>query len=311
MSAMLWMGPAVVGIGLGAVAVGVAGRSLARRNSSVAMQTIIGDNVVDSREAELGAPLVQRLFGPTWESLAKGSRHVVPSAMIARLRRNISLAGMGNLGIEGALAMKAAAAAIIGVIFPLIISVVVGVTVGSVLLWAVIGAAFGFMMPDIFIARKAEDRQTQIRRSLPETLDLLAIAVGAGMGLEAAIDLVIQRLPGPLGDEFHRLLQELSLGVSRREAFTALRERTEVDELSTFALIITQADALGTPMTVVLRSQAAEMRALRRQRAREQGAKTPVALLFPLLLGIFPSLMLIVIGPAIISIMHAFKGGGL
>jgi tight adherence protein C len=131
------------------------------------------------------------------------------------------------------------------------------------------------------------------------------------MGLEAAIDLVVQRLPGALGEELHRMLQELALGVSRREAFANLRDRTEVDELSTFALILTQADALGSPLGSVLRAQAAEMRALRRQRAREQGAKTPVALLFPLLLGIFPALMLVIMGPAVVSIVRAFSGGGL
>jgi tight adherence protein C len=193
-------------------------------------------------------------------------------------------------------------------IFPLGLALI-GLSVGNVVLLGFIGAAIGFMLPDVFIAQRGRTRQAEIRKALPETLDLLAIAVGAGMGLEAAIELVIQRLPGALGQEFHRILQELSLGVSRREAFGSLRTRTEVDELSTFALILTQADALGTPLSVVLKSQAAEMRMLRRQRAREQGAKTPVALLFPLLLGIFPALMLVVIGPAIISIMKAFSAG--
>jgi tight adherence protein C len=228
--------------------------------------------------------------------------------MVSRLRKNISLAGLGGLGVEGALALKAAGAAVMAVLFPVVIALL-GVSFGNVILFGLLGAAIGFMVPDIFIANKGKSRQAEIRKALPETLDLLAIAVGAGMGLEAAIELVIQRLPGALGEEFHRILQELSLGVSRREAFGSLRTRTEVDELSTFALILTQADALGTPLSVVLKSQAAEMRMLRRQRAREQGAKTPVALLFPLLLGIFPALMLVVMGPAIISIVKAFSGG--
>ena len=307
MSLMLLIGPGVVGVGLGAVVVGVAGQAMSKRSSSVALQNIVGDHL-DTREAELSAPLVERLLGPAGDWMARIARAVTPSTMIARLRRNTSLAGLGSLGIEGALALKAAGAAIFALAIPGLM-VLLGVGVGSLVLWGLLGAVFGFMLPDIFIARKGNQRQDMIRKALPETLDLLAIAVGAGMGLEAAIELVIQRLPGALGEEFHRLLQELSLGVSRREAFGALRERTEVDELSTFALILTQADALGTPLSVVLRSQAAEMRALRRQRAREQGAKTPVALLFPLLLGIFPALMLVVMGPAIISIMKAFSGG--
>ncbi|HEU5004456.1 MAG TPA: type II secretion system F family protein [Actinomycetota bacterium] len=309
MSAIEWMGPAVVGAGLGVVAMGALTRSLAHRTSSMALQTIVGEGL-DSREAELSQPLAQRMLGPAWESFAKGARAVTPTTMVTRLRRNIALAGLGGIGVEGILAMKAAAGVLMALGVPAVMALL-GVHLGKLLLWGLLGGIFGFMVPDIIIAHQAEDRQAKIRKTLPETLDLLAIAVGAGMGLEAAIELVIQRLPGPLGDEFHRLLQELALGVSRREAFGNLRERTEVDELSTFALIITQADALGTPLTLVLRSQAAEMRALRRQRAREQGAKTPVTLLFPLLLGIFPALMLIVAGPAVIGIMHAFSGGHL
>ncbi|GAC1372107.1 MAG: hypothetical protein NVSMB32_16000 [Actinomycetota bacterium] len=307
MSLMLWMGPLIVGGGVLAIALGVASRSLARRPSSMALQTIIGD-AVDTREAELSAPLTQRLLGPLGESMAKAARAVTPGSLVKRLRRNISLAGMGSVGIEGILALKAAGAAVGAVGLPALMGVL-GTKIGGVLVWALLGAALGFFAPDIYIAHKGNDRQGQLRKSLPEVLDVLAIAVGAGMGLEAAIDLVIQRLPGALGEEFHRLLQELSLGVSRREAFGSLRERTEVEELSTFALILAQADALGTPLSVVLRSQAAEMRMLRRQRAREQGAKTPVALLFPLLLGIFPALMLVVMGPAIITIMKAFQSG--
>jgi tight adherence protein C len=307
MSMILWMGPAAVGVGLGVVAVGLAGRSSSRRSSSTALQSIVGEGI-DSIEVELSAPLSQRLLGPVGQSLTRIARAVTPSTMVARLRQNTSLAGLGDLGVEGALALKAAGAALMAVVFPLLLALL-GVSFGNVILLGLFGAAIGFMLPDVFIAKKGQNRQAEIRKALPETLDLLAIAVGAGMGLEAAIELVIQRLPGALGEEFHRILQELSLGVSRREAFGALRTRTEVEELATFALILTQADALGTPLSVVLKSQAAEMRMLRRQRAREQGAKTPVALLFPLLLGIFPALMLIVMGPAIISIMKAFSAG--
>jgi tight adherence protein C len=173
-------------------------------------------------------------------------------------------------------------------------------------MWAVLGALFGFFLPDLFIARRADDRQGEIRRALPEALDLLAIAVQAGMGLEQAIELVARRLPGALGEEFHRMLQEVQLGSSRREALTHLRERTEITELSTFALSLAQADTLGSPLGEVLRVQAQEMRMLRRQRAREHAAKVPVKLLFPLLTCIFPALAIVVIGPAAISIIKAF-----
>ncbi len=214
MSMMLWMGPAIVGTGLGAVAVGVVGRTSVRRSSSMALRTIVG-NEVDTREAELSAPLSERLLGPAGQALTKVARAVTPSTMVARLRQNTSLAGLGGLGVEGALALKAAGAAVVAIVLPAVMALL-GVGFGNVILLGLIGAAIGFMLPDVFIASKGKSRQDEIRKALPETLDLLAIAVGAGMGLEAAIDLVIQRLPGALGEEFHRILQELSLGVSRR-----------------------------------------------------------------------------------------------
>jgi tight adherence protein C len=134
----------------------------------------------------------------------------------------------------------------------------------------------------------------------------MAIAVQSGMGLEGSMDLVSRKIPGALGDELHRMLQEIQLGSSRRQALQNLRERTDVDELSTFALALIQADQVGSPIADVLQTYAGEMRMLRRQRAREVAAKLPVKLLFPLLFAIFPALMIVVLGPAAISIFKAF-----
>ena len=147
-----------------------------------------------------------------------------------------------------------------------------------------------------------------IRTELPETIDLMAISVQAGMGLEAAIELASQSLPGPLGDELHRLLQEIQLGSSRREALHQLRNRTEVSELSSFALALIQADAIGSPIADVLQSNSARMRLIRRQVAREKAAKLPVKLLIPMMLFIFPALLIVIIGPAGLSIMEGLGG---
>jgi tight adherence protein C len=222
-----------------------------------------------------------------------------------RMRRNAALAGLGRWGLEGTLALKAVAT-IVGAFFFVVVSTITGIGAGGALTSAALGGVIGFVVPDVWIASRARDRQTDIQRMLPEALDLLAIAVQAGMGLEQAIELVARRLPGALGEELARMLQEVQLGASRREALTNLRARTEVPELSTFALSLAQADALGSPLGEVLRVQALQMRMLRRQRAREQAAKVPVKLLFPLLLCIFPALGIVVVGPAAVSIMKAF-----
>jgi len=146
-----------------------------------------------------------------------------------------------------------------------------------------------------------------ILRDLPDTLDLLAISVEAGMGFEGALEVVCQNFTSPLADEFSRTLREMELGLPRRDAFQNLKRRTEVPELSNFVLALLQADALGIPIGRVLKTQAAEMRNKRRQWAREKAGKLPVKIMFPLVCFIFPAILVIVLGPAGSSIGKAFR----
>lgn len=304
MDALLWIGALTVAAGLGATTVGVARRVTTEGGG--ALDAILEDSP-DLYRAELARPFVARLLGPAWDRFERFAGAVTPSWWVERLHRNAALAGLGRWGIEGVLGMKGAFAAG-GALLLFLIPGLVGGGIGGAVLWAVIGGVTGFFAPDIWMAHRAEKRQDAVRGDLPETLDLMAIAVQAGMGLEQAMELVSRRLPGPLGEEFGRTLREIQLGASRREALHHLRERTEVPELSTFALALAQADALGAPISEVLRVQAGEMRMLRRQRAREKAAKVPVKLLFPLLIGIFPALGIVIMGPAVIRIIEVFSG---
>ena len=149
-------------------------------------------------------------------------------------------------------------------------------------------------------------RQEQLLRDLPDTLDLLAISVEAGVGFEGALGIVCEHFDSPLADEFSRTLKEMELGLPRREALQNLKKRTEVPELSNFVLALTQADVLGMPIGRVLKTQATEMRSKRRQWAREKAAKLPVKILFPLILFIFPPVFVIVLGPAAAQIGRSF-----
>jgi tight adherence protein C len=133
-------------------------------------------------------------------------------------------------------------------------------------------------------------------------LDLLAISVEAGVGFEGAVEVVTRHFDGPLASEFARTLQEMELGLPRREALQNLKRRTEVPELSNFVLILVQADALGMSIGRVLRSQAEEMRLKRRAWARERAARLPVKILVPLTLFILPALFVVILGPAAINI---------
>lgn len=164
----------------------------------------------------------------------------------------------------------------------------------------------GVLAPQSWLKRKVAERTKAIRMDLPDTIDLLAISVEAGQGLEGAMQTVCSHFDSPLSEELSRTLKEMELGLPRRDALHNLKRRTEVPELSNFVLVLTQADALGMPIGRVLRTQAAEMRSKRRQWAREKAAKLPVKILIPLTLFIFPSIMVITLGPSVPAIMSAF-----
>lgn len=261
----------------------------------------IADDLIDF-DSEPQTPLSQRLFGPAQGGLGRLGRRFTPRSQLESMRRHATLAGIGSGGIESILAVKAMATAVGAAVVPLV-AAGLGVEFGNVMLFAVGGATAGFLVPGFWISRMGKKRQALIRRDLPETIDLMAISVQAGMGLEAAIELASQSLPGPLGEELHRLLQEIQLGSSRRQALHQLRDRTDVRELSSFALALIQADSIGSPIADVLQSNASRMRLIRRQVAREKAAKLPVKLLLPMMLFIFPALFVVVIGPAALSIM--------
>jgi tight adherence protein C len=177
---------------------------------------------------------------------------------------------------------------------------------GTGLLMLVLLPVLGAQAPRSWLDRKVQERKDSIRRDLPDTLDLLAISVEAGMGFEGALGVVCENFDSPLADEFARTLREMELGLPRREALQNLRKRTEVPELSNFVLTLTQADALGMPVGRVLKTSATEMRSKRQQWAREKAAKLPVKILFPLILFIFPAIFVVLLGPAASDIGGAF-----
>jgi tight adherence protein C len=166
--------------------------------------------------------------------------------------------------------------------------------------------AIGAMYPSVRLNRQVRERHDAILKDLPDTLDLMAISVEAGVGFEGALGIVCEHFDSPLAEEFSRTLKEMELGLPRREALQNLKKRTEVPELSNFVLALTQADALGMPIGRVLKTQATEMRSKRRQWAREKAAKLPVKILFPLILFIFPPVFVIVLGPAAAKIGAVF-----
>lgn len=188
------------------------------------------------------------------------------------------------------------------------------IVVGSLLLAAaplqkLLGVAFGVLLlvaPEVILSSRADDRQKSIRLALPDTLDQMTIAVEAGLGFEASMARAAQGGRGPLAEELIRTLQDMSIGRSRSDAYSALLVRTDSDDLKRFVRAVQQADRYGIAVADVLRVQAGEMRIKRRQRAEEQAMKVPIKVVFPLVFAILPVLFIVLLFPAIVGIVEAF-----
>jgi tight adherence protein C len=166
---------------------------------------------------------------------------------------------------------------------------------------------FAYFAPDLLIRSHGQKRCAAIQQELPNALDQMLISVQAGLGFEAAMGRTGKNGTGPLADEFVRTLQDIQVGRSRKEAYLAMAERVDVSDLRSFIRSIVQADAYGIAIAKVLKSQAREMRTKRRQRAEEHAMKIPVKILFPLIFFIFPTLFIILLGPAVMNIIAAFS----
>lgn len=255
----------------------------------------------DDEEAGAEAPsVIYRAVEPFMQWGGKVVGRLSPVHRLDLIRRRIVYAGFeARLKTERILAWKAAAA-VAGFFFGLVASPgKLPGPVGGILLGVI--ASF---LPDFWLDSKARARQAEIARDLPEALDLLALTVEAGLGLEQGLELLVDNLTGPLREEINRLLRETGLGVPRREALKGLRERTDVPDLSALVVALIQAGEMGTAISQVLKVQAEQVRLRRRQRAKEKAAQTPVKILFPVIIGIFPAIFVVTIGPGAINIMQ-------
>jgi tight adherence protein C len=167
------------------------------------------------------------------------------------------------------------------------------------------GIFLGFMAPDFYLTSKASGRGNGVLEQLPDALDLLTISVEAGLGFDAALVKVTEKMKGPLSEEFKRAAGEQRIGKSRQEALRGISERVEVKELQNFISAIIQADQLGVSMSKVLRIQSEQLRQDRRQRAEEKAARAPILIMLPTVGCIFPSLFIVILAPAALSAMSS------
>jgi tight adherence protein C len=254
---------------------------------------------------ELDRPFTERVIGPFINWLSRVGAQVSPRDEASTLRHRIELAGSpAGWDVERVLAFK-----VIGLIFGLVIGIGVPLLTGAGLAVTtgvvVLLAPLGYFAPDLALYQAAYQRSDQIRRDLPDSMDLLTISVEAGLPFDSALSQVARNTRGPLADELFRVLQEMQIGLGRIDALRAVAERTNVAELRGFVTAMVQADQFGIPVASVLRVQARELRVKRSQRAEELAQKVPVKILFPLIFCILPALFIVVMGPAAISAYHS------
>lgn len=235
---------------------------------------------------------------------AEDRRLFVRKGAIARIERELTLAGSPSgwtaAGVITAKTIGLALGALIFLLFAAsgfsIIKMIVGVLV----------VALGYFYPDVRLRSIRQDRQKTIQRELPDVLDQVTMSLESGLGFEAAFSHVGQRRTGPLGEEVLRAVQDMRLGLSRREAYEALAERTDVPDLNRFVRAIGQAEQHGVPVSKVVRAQAHEMRYTRKKRAEADAQRVPIKILAPLFICIFPVLFAVILTPAFISITNSF-----
>jgi tight adherence protein C len=268
------------------------------------LRRLEGYQIQDVRDQEMLAPIGERVFTPLLEGLTGVARRFTPAGFGEGVAEKLVFAGSpANLNVDKVLVMKLLGIVSVLVWAPLVLALHfkgILALVAIALLW---GASF--LYPDVLINRKIADRQKEISRKLPDILDLLVISVEAGLGFEQALDRTCTAVPGALSDEFRRMLHEIRIGSSRADALRAMADRSSVPELRQFILAMLQADTFGVSISRLLRAQADDMRIRRRLKAQEQAQKAPVKMLFPLVFCIFPSIFVVIIGPAFIQISRA------
>jgi tight adherence protein C len=287
----------------------LAGLTVRQREVAVSMRRARRYGTRNHREIETRRSVNDRLVGPLTDKLAGITLRLLPKTDPQQVHNKLLAAGLGQsmtpqmyLAIKGGLVSLSAIGGLVLAISGL------GAAVG--LMIALGGAALGFIAPDFYINSRVRGRQGVMQAELPNVLDLLCVSVEAGLGFDAALVKLSERMQGPLVDEFNLVLHEMRIGEGRAAALKNLSERVEVPEVAQFCRAIIQADQLGIALSRILRVQSHDMRIKRQLAAEEKAMKAPIKMLFPTVMFIFPAMFVVALGPAALNLMNAFSGGG-
>jgi tight adherence protein C len=260
-------------------------------------------------EIEMEAPFSERIVQPLIRAIANFVQRMTPARSIEEVRRKLELAGNpNNWSASDFMGIRGLAVLVVTVLTFLILTLSKTELLQSIL-FAGVGGFFGFYLPMFWLNSKIRTRQHDIQKSLPDALDLLTISVEAGLGFDAAISKVTEKSDNELSRAFGRVNAEIRLGKLRREALRDMANRADVADVTNFIAAVIQADQLGVSLAKVLRIQSDQMRIKRRQHAEEEAAGAPVKMMIPLVFLIFPSIFVVLLGPAVLIMMKSGFGG--
>ncbi|MBC7263115.1 MAG: type II secretion system F family protein [Chloroflexi bacterium] len=256
-------------------------------------------------EVELTKPFYQRVLKPFLTRYLQALGRLAPKRNIDSLRHALATAGHPfDLGAMDFLGLKVLLTVSVGSLAMFILFVRQRLSFAPI--GALLAAMVAFLLPDLWLRLRIRSRKAEIRRSLPDALDMLTICVDAGEGFDSALRKISQKWNNALAMEFGRIVAEIGVGRTRREAFRNMARRVDVEEVSSFVAVLLQADQLGLSVSRVLHAQSEQLRVRRWQQAEEHARRIPILLLFPLIFMIFPAVLAVTIGPAIPAIVEAF-----
>jgi tight adherence protein C len=303
------MSPVVLVAALGALALIVASILLLRRAEEDPLtarieEYAVREEPVSIEEIELSMPITDRLFVPILRRMSNLVIRLTPQTMLERTGHKLELAGSpGNISAAEFWAIRGVVAIVVGVLFFFLLGRF-GQDAGRQLLYTAIVTVLGFFLPSLYISAAISRRQEAIIKKFPDALDLMSICVDAGLTFDGSMARVDEKWDDPLAREFGRVIYEIQLGKSRRQALRDMSNRMDVADVSSFVAAILQAEHLGVSIGRVLRIQSEQMRIRRRQRAEEKAHQAPIKMLFPLVFLIFPSMFIVLLGPAAFTILR-------
>jgi len=257
-------------------------------------------------EVEINKPVYVRVIQPLFNRISKMIMQITPKEFIVKLEHKITAAGKPyNLDVRKWFNIML----VLIVILPVLTAIMgfsLPLSLKNTVLYILFEAGTGMMLPNFILSRAIAKRQKQVLKTLPDLLDLLTVSVEAGLGFDSALAKVIEKMEGPLSQEFAIVLQEIKVGKPKKDALKDMSERLNTQDFTAFANSVIQAEKLGISIGNVLRIQADQMREKRKQRAQEKAMKAPIKMLIPMVLFIFPVIFAVLLGPIVLNVIKVF-----